>query len=224
MNEILRQYLDRCKEWLENLHFKALHIKALLGLFALVLLVSIAIAIRGGAESVEVTAPTPPIAIVIALPEVMVDVAGGVKSPGVYSLPANSRVIDALKAAGKAKVGTDLSLLNLARIVKDGEQIYVEPPLVPSRVSNSQSGSSHSSHSQPPTFAAKKSRVKMEILNINRATASEFDQLPGIGPVLAKRIFSYRKINGPFSVIEDLQKVSGIGSSKFTKLKSKVRV
>ena len=204
---------------MENLHFKALHIKALLGLFALVLLVSIAIAIRGGAEPVELATPTAPIAIVITLPEVMVDVAGGVKSPGVYSLPANSRVIDALKAAGKAKVGTDLSLLNLARIVKDGEQIYVEPPLAPARVSNSQSrGNEH------PNFVAKKPRVKMEILNINRATAREFDQLPGIGPVLAKRIFSYRKINGPFSVIEDLQKVSGIGSSKFAKLKSKVRV
>lgn len=158
---------------------------------------------RGTSHDVAIAAP-----IVLAPPvRITVDVAGGVNSPGVYSLPAQSRVIDAIKAAGNAKVGSDLSDINLARIIKDGEQIYVDLPT-----------------------GAQKSTIKTQVqkksgpVNINRATISEFDSLPGIGPVLAQRIFAYRKVNGPFTLIEDLQKVSGIGSAKFAELKSKIRV
>ena len=147
--------------------------------------------------------------LIIAPPNITVDVAGGVNLPGVYSLPANSRVIDALKIAGNAKPGMDVSDLNLARIIKDGEQIYVDPNL-PTAISKSIA-----------TTVVKKLTGP---LNINRATLAQFDLLPGIGPVIAARIVTYRKVNGPFSVIEDLQKVSGIGSAKFAQLKSKVRV
>ena len=97
----------------------------------------------------------------------------------------------------------------MARIVKDGEQVYVDPT-VDSAVSRG-----------APTRVVKK---KSGPININRATAGELDALPGIGPVLASRIIDYRKTNGPFISVDDLQKVSGIGSAKFAQFKSKVRV
>ncbi|MEK6648633.1 MAG: ComEA family DNA-binding protein, partial [Actinomycetota bacterium] len=144
---------------------------------------------------------------------VTVDIAGGVNSPGVYSLPANSRVIDAITAAGSAQVGTDLSDINLARVIKDGEQIYVEPATTASNAS-----------SKTRSGVARFVKKRIGPININRATAAQFESLPGIGPVLARRIVTYRKVNGPFTAIEDLQKVSGIGTSKFADFKSKVRV
>jgi competence protein ComEA len=101
--------------------------------------------------------------------------------------------------AGGAKKGVDLSDINLAHIVVDGEQLYV-------------GGSSNMSSG---------SRGK---LNINRASKSQFDSLPGIGPVLASRIIAYRTKNGPFTSVDDLQKVSGIGGSKFDDIKDLLRI
>jgi competence protein ComEA len=211
VNELFNDYRDRFLDWFSGLHFSSLHKRALLVVVVLVCAVSVGVVFRGHSEPIP--APEP---IIVTPPKVTVDIAGGVNSPGVYSLPANSRVIDAITAAGKAKVGTDLSDINLARIVKDGEQIYVEPPVVGMR--------SQSQTQLRPVSVAPSAKKKTGPININRATASDFDSLPGIGPVLASRIISYRKTNGPFTVIEDLQKVSGIGTSKFAGLKSKVRV
>lgn len=208
MDELFRNYRDRFQDWLADLHFSPLHKRALFVLVLLVGAVSVGVVFRGNSE--PIAAPEP---IVVAPPNVTVDIAGGVNSPGVYSLPANSRVIDAITAAGSAKVGTDLSDINLARVVKDGEQIYVDPTTaISNTTSKSHSGVVH------PT------KKKNGPININRATAAQFDSLPGIGPVLAQRIVNYRKVNGPFAAIEDLQKVSGIGTSKFADFKSKIRV
>jgi competence protein ComEA len=209
MNELLNEYRDRYQGWIAGLHFSSLHKRALLVVVLLVCAVSVAVVFRGSAEPIAAPAP-----IALAPPKVTVDIAGGVNDPGVYSLPANSRVIDAIKAAGNAKRGTDLSDINLARIVKDGEQIYVDPVIVISKIQlRSQS-----------VGVVRPAKKKSGPININRATATEFDTLPGIGPVLAQRIMKYRKTNGPFTTIEDMQKVSGIGTSKFAGLKSKVRV
>jgi competence protein ComEA len=198
----LREHLQ---DWVEDLHFTTLHKRALIGAFVFVCIVSIAIVARGHSQPIVEAAP-----IVVAPPKVMVDVAGGVKSPGLYELPANSRVMDAITAAGGTRPGTDTSDINLARIIKDGEQIYVDPLTA----TNSNLGSG-------PTRVTKR---KSGPININRASATELDTLPGIGPVIASRIVEYRKKNGPFASVEDLQKVSGIGVAKFTQLKSKVRV
>lgn len=208
MNELFNDYRDRFQDWLADLHFSTLHKRALIALVAIICVVSVGVVFRGHSEPIAVLEP-----IVVAPPNVTVDIAGGVNSPGVYSLPANSRVIDAITAAGNARVGTDLSDINLARVIKDGEQIYVDPVVASSNTSST----SHSGVS---------SRIKKRIgpININRATAAELEALPGIGPVLAHRILTYRKVNGPFTAIEDLQKVSGIGASKFADCKSKVRV
>lgn len=205
MGEFVRDLSDRLKDWADDLQFTAIHKRALVAVFALVCVISVAVVARGHSQPVVETAP-----IVIVPPKVMVDVAGGVKSPGVYELPANSRVMDAITAAGGTRPGTDTSDINLARIVKDGEQIYVESSVV--TVVNAQGAPVH------------KVKRKTGPININRATAGELDALPGIGPVLASRIIDYRKTNGPFLSVDDLQKVSGIGSAKFAQFKSKVRV
>jgi competence protein ComEA len=206
MNDLLNDYRDRIQNWFADLHFSSLHKRALLVVVLIVIAISVGVVFRGHSQAI--VAPEP--LVIVAPPKVTVDIAGGVNSPGVYALPANSRVIDAITAAGSAKVGTDLSDINLARIVKDGEQIYVTPLVINAKP-------------QLPSIATPVKK-KSGPININRATASDFDTLPGIGPVLAQRIMSYRKTNGPFASIEDLQKVSGIGIAKFADLKSKVRL
>lgn len=143
-------------------------------------------------------------------PLIVIDVAGEVNSPGVYRLPPDARVLDAIEAAGKAKPSADLSILNLARPVKDGEQIYVDRKYSPAAKAKRAERSSSQSSTGP--------------ININRATSKDLDRLPGIGPVIAERIIQYRNLNGSFTSVEDLKKVNGIGGSKFEKIKERIRI
>ncbi len=164
--------------------------------------------VRGTSQEIEVIAPE--LTTVESVAEVTVDVAGAVNQPGVYSLPINSRVIDALKAAGGSVKGADLSDINLARVVKDGEQVFIYPP--------QKIGSS-------VRISPQRAKAKVSgPIALNRASAKELESLDGIGPVLAARIVAYRKVNGPFLTIEDLLKVSGIGAAKFGQFKEKLRV
>jgi competence protein ComEA len=202
MDQIHQAY-ESIKNWWYELHYSHIQKRALLILGALIIIFSSLFVARGNTH--EVVAP-PIIAVQIAVPEIFIDVTGAVNKPGVYTLAANSRVIDAIKAAGNSAPGADLSTINLARVLSDGEQIYVD-----ATVRNS-SG----------TRVSKV--VRSGPININRATPSQLDSLDGIGPVIARRIIEYRKTNGPFATIEDLQKVSGIGVAKFATIKSKVRV
>ena len=148
---------------------------------------------------------TPVVTSIVAPPLLVIDVQGEVKTPGVYELPINSRVNDAIKAAGGAKPNADLSFINQARLIKDGEQIYIDKKSI-------------------GTSNFRRSTAASGIININRATAKELDKLPGIGPVIAGRIVEYRKVNGFFQSIDDLKKVQGIGASTLEKFKSKIRV
>ncbi len=219
MNELLEQARERFAEWKVNLDFSQAQRRSLLLLLILILLGTVVVVTRG--SSTPIVAPVN-LPLLITPANITVDVAGGVVKPGVYSLPENSRVIDALTAAGGANSGTDVSDINLARIVKDGEQIYVEPTttsLARNSQVNQQSNSSGNARS-----SVSHARANNSPININRATEKDFDTLPGIGPVIAERIVAYRKSHGPFATIEELQKVSGIGSAKFAQLKSKVRV
>jgi competence protein ComEA len=202
MNHITQAF-ETLSTWWYELHYSRIQKRALLILGVLVILFSALVVVRGNSH--EVVAP-PIVPIQIAAPEIFIDVTGAVNKPGVYTMPANSRVIDAIKAAGDSAPGADLSTINLARALSDGEQIYVDATILNSagvRVSKT----THSA-----------------FININRATAGQLDSLDGIGPVIAKRIVEYRKVNGPFISIEDLQKVSGIGVAKFAQIKSKLRV
>lgn len=201
--EQLRSAFESISNWWMDLHYTRNQKRSLLIIGIVLILLSIIIVARG---NTQVSAPIEITPITIAEPEIFVDVTGAVNNPGVYTLTGKSRVIDAIKAAGDSAPGADLSTLNLARVLTDGEQIYVDVTVVNSngvRVSKPV-------HSAP--------------ININRATAKQLDALDGIGPVIAQRIIDYRKINGSFLTIDDLQKVSGIGAAKFAQIKAKVRI
>ena len=201
--EQLRTAFESISNWWFDLHFSHNQKRALLIVGAVLLLLSVFIVFRGNTEASAIPEALP---ITVVEPEIFVDVTGAVNKPGVYSLTGKSRVIDAIKAAGDSAPGADLSTINLARIVNDGEQIYVDSTVINSagvRVSKTV-------HTGP--------------ININRATAHQLDALDGIGPVIAQRIVDYRKVNGSFVSIDDLQKVSGIGAAKFAQIKAKVRI
>jgi competence protein ComEA len=201
--EQLRDAFESLRNWWFDLHYSQTQKRALLVIGSLILLLSVFIVARGNSQPNEAMQVVP---ITISEPEIFVDVTGAVNNPGVYTLTGKSRVIDAIKAAGDSAPGADLSTINLARVLNDGEQIYVDSTVVNSsgvRVSKA---------------------VRSGPININRATARQLDALDGVGPVIAQRIVDYRKINGSFLTIEDLQKVSGIGAAKFAQIKAKVRI
>ena len=201
--EQLRAAFESISQWWFDLHF-SLNQKRALAITAAVILVGSVFLVVHGNSTPETAALVAP--VTIAEPEIFVDVAGAVNNPGVYTLTGKSRVIDAIKAAGDSAPGADLSTINLARVLNDGEQIYVDSTVINSsgqRISKKQ-----------PTGP----------ININRATARQLDALDGIGPVIAARIVEYRKVNGSYLSIDDLQKVSGIGAAKFAQIKSKVRI
>ena len=201
--EQLRTAFESLSQWWFDLHFSHNQKRSLGLVAAIVLVLSVFIVIRGNTQSSAAPEIVP---VTIAEPEIFVDVTGAVNKPGVYTLTGKSRVIDAIKAAGDSAPGADLSTINLARVLNDGEQIYVD-----SLVMNS-SGQRVSK------------KTPSGPININRATARQLDALDGIGPVIAARIVEYRKINGSFLSVDDLQKVSGIGAAKFAQIKSKVRI
>jgi competence protein ComEA len=201
----LQQQWDRFTQWWINLHFTTTQRRTLGAVAGVLIALSLFVVFSGKSEVVvaEPIAPTQMIA-----PALIIDVTGEVVEPGVYELPAGSRVIDAIRAAGGAKAKAALSELNLARVIKDGEQIYVD--LIYTAGSRARAGSKTSAPRGP--------------ININRASASDLDSLDGIGPVIAKRIIAFRTANGPFTAVEDLLKVSGIGDAKFAQFKEKIRV
>jgi competence protein ComEA len=200
------KYLSQISNWWGDLHYSSLQKRGLAIIAGLVVAITALFVLRGSSQEV-VAAPVPLEIESVAAQTVMIDVAGAVVNPGVYSLPLNARVFEAIKAAGGLKKGADASDINQARILKDGEQIYIYLP----------TSNGGGSLSKP---APRKSGPIM----INRATVKEFESLDGIGPVLANRIVTYRKTNGPFTTIEDILKVPGIGQSKFAQFKEKLRV
>lgn len=199
------KYLSHISNWWTDLHYSSLQKRGLAIIAGLVIVITALFVMRGSSQEV-VAAPAPLEIESMAQQTLMVDVAGAVVNPGVYSLPLNARVVEAIKAAGGLKKGADTSDINQARILKDGEQIYVYPAAI-------NSGG-----------VAKPAVRKNGPIMINRATVKDFESLDGIGPVLANRIVTYRKTNGPFTAIEDLLKVPGIGQNKFAQFKEKLRV
>ncbi len=199
--EQLRNAFESLQSWWFDLHYSQLQKKALLIISATLLLLSVFIVARGNTQA---AAPEIIVPVVVQEIEIFVDVTGAVNKPGVYTLTGKSRVIDAIKAAGDSAPGADLSTINLARVLNDGEQIYVDSTVVNS------------------TGVRVSKTVRKGPVNINRANKADFDRLDGIGPVIAQRIIDYRKVNGSFLTIDDLLKVSGIGPAKFAQIKSKI--
>lgn len=181
---------------------------AMLLLFSIVLAGTIWVLRRPEPPGLTIITPTPrPTATVTVL---LIDVRGAVAKPGVYTLPAGSRVQDALAQAGNLLPNAETRSLNFARKVNDGEQIYV--PLVGEVTVVAPAANK----GIPSTLATKTPIGK---ININTATLEELDLLPGIGPAIGQRIIDYRNENGAFKQTEDLKKVRGIGDSVFGQIK-----
>ena len=150
--------------------------------------------------------------------EIVVDVSGKVREPGVHRLPAGSRVADALKAAGGVGPGTDTDALNRARFLVDGEQVVVGGPApAPGVVGGPVNGGPAGpvGGGGPPGAAAP--------VSLNTATVDQLDTLPGVGPVLAQHILDYRTQHGGFRSVDELREVNGIGDRRFADLRNLVR-
>lgn len=135
-----------------------------------------------------------------------VHVAGWVVSPGVVTVAEGSIVADAIDAAGGMRVGARADLINLAAPVTAGEQIVVPGP---------------GEGSEPGTDGA--NGPGDGLISLNRATAAELEELPGVGPVLAERIVAHRDARGGFERVEDLLEVPGIGEAKLASIRDLVR-
>ncbi len=155
----------------------------------------------GGAPPVEDAGP------------LVVSVSGKVARPGLVQVESGARVADALAAAGGALPGTDLTGLNLARRVVDGEQVAVGVPPAPDVAG-----------STGPTGAGAVEPVPGGKVDLNAATEDQLDALPGVGPVTAQRILEWRTRNGRFARVEQLREVEGIGERRFAQLRELVTV
>ncbi|MDQ0580965.1 competence protein ComEA [Streptomyces rishiriensis] len=150
--------------------------------------------------------------------EIVVDVSGKVRKPGIHRLPAGSRVVDALGAAGGVRPGTDTDGLNRARFLVDGEQVVVGGPAPPAGAAGTGAGSS----SAGSTGAGMGAGPPVPV-SLNTGTADQFDTLPGVGPVLAQHIIDYRARHGGFRSVDELREVNGIGERRFADLRNLVR-
>jgi competence protein ComEA len=150
---------------------------------------------------------TPAASASAAVP-VLVDVAGWVREPGVYTFETGARVIDAIEAAGGARPGAELDALNLAAPLVDGTQVLV--PKV--------------GEAPPPGVAPPGDSALGGLVNVNTATAAELETLPGIGEVIAQAIVDHRTENGPFGSVEELLDVTGIGDATLENIRELVTI
>lgn len=167
------------------------------------IIVGIAVALGGGLGAIErphAVKPAPIDADSASMSLPAVHVAGWVVAPGVVEVAEGSIVADAVEAAGGLRTGALVDQINLAAPVHAGDQIIVPGP-----------DDFAADHQEGP-------------IHLNRATSSDLQGLPGVGPVLAERIVTYREDNGPFQQIEDLLQVPGIGEAKLSSIRELVRV
>ena len=161
----------------------------------------------GGSDQPTLNAVMPSDQPIVQPASIYVHVVGEVNSPGIYELDSGARLVDVIFAAGGFAKHADQASVNLAREVTDGEQVVVfrvgaTPQLIGSAASGAGSGAAQ--------------------ISLNRATQSELEALPGVGPALAGRMIDWRTANGGFKKKEDLLNVSGIGDKLFAGIKNQV--
>lgn len=170
--------------------------------------------------------------------KIYVYITGEVNSPGVVLLDNGSRIVDAIEAAGGVTDKANITKVNLVYILQDGMKINIPNQ---NDLKNNENfeyitmssgdekndaniNNSASNASSEKSSSNKESAFKISVVNINTATQTELETLPGIGPSLALKIINYRKENGKFSSIEDIKNVSGIGDAKFENIKNYIKV
>jgi competence protein ComEA len=148
-------------------------------------------------------------------PTVVVQVAGAVVTPGLYTLPRGSRIQQAVEAAGGILSTADMQRVNLAAPVEDGERVDI-PAAQPQPTSAAMpTGQASSPARQTPTVPP--------IVNVNTASLEELQLLPGIGPSLAEEIVRHRQRYGPFRAVDDLHAVPGIGPKRIEEIRPYAR-
>lgn len=152
---------------------------------------------------------------------ITVYICGAVNENKVVTLEENSRICNAIDAVGGLTKEADLTNINLAYILEDGEKIYI-PKQGEEIQNNSTSSSSNSQDSSYSNYSP--NSVKNNKININKATQTELETIPGVGPSTALKIIDFREENGKFDSIEDIKNVSGIGDAKYKKMKEYITV
>lgn len=154
--------------------------------------------------------------------EIIIHIIGEVKKEGIVSLKEGDRVIDAIKKAGGETKNADLSQVNLAYILSDGQKIYI--PAKNEKIDNFVISSNEAEIIDNKGNKNSESSNMSSKININTATESQLDTLPGIGPSTAMKIIEYRNANGKFKKIEDIKEVRGIGEAKYEDLKKYITI
>jgi competence protein ComEA len=162
---------------------------------------------RGGTAATTPPPILPPATVSTTPARVVVHVVGAVRHPGLYRLSQGARVADAVARAGGASRKADLSLVNLAALVSDGEQVVV--PRRGAAVAAGAGGAAGAGMSAGP-------------VHLNSATVEQLDTLPGVGPVTAQKIVDYRQKHGAFTSVDELDAVPGIGPARLDELRDLV--
>lgn len=152
---------------------------------------------------------------------IVIYITGAVKKEGVFKLAENSRIADAIDIAGGLEEGADIKNINLALILEDGTKIYIpkEGEKMQNNMEENNTDSNENNNNEK-----NKAQSKSKKININKATQSELETIPGIGPSTALKIIEYRKNKGNFKKIEDIKNIKGIGENKYIKMKDYIIV
>ncbi len=156
--------------------------------------------------------------------KIIIYITGEIQKEGVYELEENSRVLDAIEIAGGLKENANIEDINLAQILEDESKIYIPNKNDENIKNDNQNNIDNISKNTTETIKKEGTIIKSEKININTASQTELETLPGIGPSTALKIVNYRKEKGKFKNIEDIKNVSGIGESKFSKIKDLIKI
>ena len=156
--------------------------------------------------------------------KIVVYIAGAIKNEGIYELEENSRIANIIEKAGGLTNDANINNINLAYILQDGMKVYIPKNNDKNEMNDDTNTYVSKENEESKIDKSTSVETKNSKININTATQTELETLPGIGPSTAANIINYRKENGKFNNIEDLKKVSGIGDSKYNKIKEMIKV